>query len=389
MNIRIPNLSPKALGSLCLAAIIGILLAGLWPFNFWPANEVSWLKDRNGVHFYGRGIIFSPEPTSKISPPIFRGGPVTIELWLRSDIEPDSYVPRILSFYDGRETEGLLIGQWKSSLILRVKENRRGKRPYREISVENTLPKGQSRFVTVASDEKGTRIYVDGRVKKKFSHFSFMIEGSTDSPRLILGNSPLGGDSWEGYFYGLAIYPRSLTGEEIFQNYQDWTDGKAPFTLKSPAQPMHTSSTSYYFPFHERTGNQIHDQNNRHALLMPSRFIPPQKDFLIPPWKDFSFSFSYLSDVIVNILGFIPLGFLIFGYLCARGDTALGRSMILVIFLGSFLSLAIEIIQVYLPGRSSQLMDLLTNILGTTLGAIGFYLYSRRRMSEPGNSSPV
>ena len=103
----------------CLFTLAMILGAGLWPFNFWAKNEGDWLKDRNGVHFYGQGIIFSaPEPGSSESP-LFPDGPITIELWLQPESDTYPYLPRILSVYDGKESEVFFLGQMKSSIYCR------------------------------------------------------------------------------------------------------------------------------------------------------------------------------------------------------------------------------------------------------------------------------
>ena len=85
MNYRklLFNNSFLRLGFLFTLAMI--LVAGLWPFNFWPKNEVEWLKDRNGVHFYGQGIIFSALDPGSSQSPLLPDGPITIEIWLRPD----------------------------------------------------------------------------------------------------------------------------------------------------------------------------------------------------------------------------------------------------------------------------------------------------------------
>ena len=113
---------------------------------------------------------------------------------------------------------------------------------------------------------------------------------------------------------------------------------------------------------------------------MPPRFIVPQKNILVPPWKDFRLTFSFFHDVMINILGFIPFGFLITA-LIRRRITSRSHSFIIVILLGSFLSLTIELIQVYLPNRYSQLMDVFTNTMGTVLGTILFHFYQSREKS--------
>ncbi len=355
----------KFIKTACLFTIIIILVAGLWPFNFFPKNEVQWLKERNGIHFYGRGIIFGPPPTNNPSPPLFPGGPVTIELWLQPDTEPGSSLPRILSIYDARDGEDFFIGQWKSELILLKRTlNAEGKVSYREVGVANALPLGQRRLIAITSDRRKTSIYIDGRLEKHFPNLTLVPIDEKNANQIVLGNSPTGKEYWKGFLFGLAIYHDSLSSDIITQNYQNWISGKPPSIIKSVNQPI-------IFPFAESPEAIIKDQLNRHTLLMPNRFPIIQKVILEPPWKDFRWKLYYFEDAFINIIGFIPLGFFIFAW--ARNKFKSNRnSFLLVITLGFLLSFLIEITQSYLPSRNSQLIDILTNVLGTFLGAIIF-----------------
>jgi hypothetical protein len=44
-------ISRNYLGVRCLFTIAVLLIAGLWPFNFNPANMVEWLRNGNGIRF--------------------------------------------------------------------------------------------------------------------------------------------------------------------------------------------------------------------------------------------------------------------------------------------------------------------------------------------------
>ena len=84
-------------------------------------------------------------------------------------------------------------------------------------------------------------------------------------------------------------------------------------------------------------------------------------------------SFSF-SDVAINILGFIPLGYLIMSYFLPRDRIQKKTSvsyLALAICIG--ISLLIELSQYYIPGRTSSLSDVLFNGLGA-FGGIIFYL---------------
>jgi hypothetical protein len=50
----ITDINVKLLGSICFAIIFIILIADLWPFNFFPENKVNWPQDKNGLIFPGR-----------------------------------------------------------------------------------------------------------------------------------------------------------------------------------------------------------------------------------------------------------------------------------------------------------------------------------------------
>jgi hypothetical protein len=366
------NIFPVAI---CIVISAGILLVGLWPFNFHPENKVSWLQDRDGVRFYGRGIIYS-EKEVPILPSIHPSNTptksFTIEIWLQPKMEPNSYLPRLFSFCDTQKNENFFTGQWKSELILR-RRDLSSKKPetYKEIGVQDALPTGQVRFVTITSGIKGTSIYIDGR-QQFFPHYILISENDRISDYLILGNSPTGESYWTGNLFGLAIYDQELNAEKVFQHFQRWIDRKAF---------IHSSEESLLalYLFNERSGEHIHDTVNRHHLLMPPRFQALQKRVLVLPWTDFQFNRSYLIDILTNILGFIPFGFFFAAYFCTKKRTTIYRLLLISTLLGGCISLAIELIQVYLPARSSQLMDVTTNIIGT---AIGVALFFKTRKSE-------
>jgi len=83
----------------------------------------------------------------------------------------------------------------------------------------------------------------------------------------------------------------------------------------------------------------------------------------------------------INILGFVPVGFTIAWYLSERGIKRL-RVVVIVLILGTGTSLFIEIIQAYLPERSSQLIDVITNSSGTAIGVCLWYRYINRAHSQ-------
>src|SRR6266702_6626731 len=73
----------KILGAVSLLVLCGMLIAGLWPFNFFPRNDVAWLKNSNGLQFGDRARVYSSRnlevPDSK------EDSFCSLELWLQPD----------------------------------------------------------------------------------------------------------------------------------------------------------------------------------------------------------------------------------------------------------------------------------------------------------------
>ncbi len=87
-------------------------------------------------------------------------------------------------------------------------------------------------------------------------------------------------------------------------------------------------------------------------------------DVLHLPWLSTFTAF----DAIVNVLAYIPFGFLV--GLAVRSRYAPLLSVLIAVCCGMLLSSAMEYLQMYLPMRTSSNLDLLTNTTGTLAGAL-------------------
>jgi len=92
-------------------------------------------------------------------------------------------------------------------------------------------------------------------------------------------------------------------------------------------------------------------------------------DFRIPARIEIKILTNF-ADFVGNIVLFIPIGFL-FKLSRGPGKDVWGRN---ALFFGILLSISIEFTQLFVPGRYSQVIDVITNGLGAWLGAILFGL---------------
>ena len=95
--------------------------------------------------------------------------------------------------------------------------------------------------------------------------------------------------------------------------------------------------------------------------------------YLTLPWSRWWTGF----DLVANLLGYLPLGALIFGSRVRTGMRS-RPALLLAFALGTLLSLALETLQNFLPQRVASNVDLALNALGALLGAVlGLWLHWR------------
>jgi glycopeptide antibiotics resistance protein len=82
------------------------------------------------------------------------------------------------------------------------------------------------------------------------------------------------------------------------------------------------------------------------------------------PWH-----FGSRTDLISNVLLFMPWGFLLAMWLAGRGARFIA-SLILALISGALISASVELGQLFAPSRTTSFMDLLTNTSGSMLGAL-------------------
>jgi hypothetical protein len=354
------------LGIICLLLTSALFIAGLWPFNFNPVNKVERLQNGNGIRFYGQGIIFSQKPLV-MQKSASGNASITIELLVSPHKENRPMTSSILTLYD-HEREQILIGQWKKELFIRIPrvpaENFLNQKLYLEIGIEDALEEDTTYLISITSEKRNTDIYMNGKLVKSFPHFSLIPDKRGLSGYLILGNSSLGTHPWNGTFLGLAIYDYTLTSKEVLDHYHVWQKSAQSF-LSEEKMPV------ALYLFDEHGGDQIRDYSGSlNHLRMPENFHPLRRTVLGLPSKDLWLTHWNLMDITINILGFVPFGFFVTAWLRQVKNLPALRAYKLSILVGSCLSLAIELIQAYLPTRDSSLMDVFSNIMGTATGVL-------------------
>ncbi len=348
----------KIVRAACLAYLGIVLFAGLWPFHV-QENNVQWLAGRDGLEFGRHGIVLT---AGSIDSPASQNAAETLEIWL----EPAQGAGNatILSF--DRSThpgEPLSLHQVGESLYIRRNNvDPQGISRTALVIVDQLLKPNVPIFLTVTLDGEGSRVYANG-VEAKVSSLHGARNDLTG--RILLANSLRVSDSWSGKIYGLAAYRRELTVARDCGGLFELGKREAE---RRPASIGDTGPVALYL-FDERSGQVVHNKVGAGPdFTISERFFVPHPYVLRSPWSEYHATWGYWQDVLTNIAGFVPLGGLI--YLCLTSIPSIRHPASLTIVLGFAISVAIELVQIFLPTRLSDLTDVITNVAGTSIGAL-------------------
>jgi hypothetical protein len=337
-------------------AILGcIFVAGFSPFTPYRPNDVNWLENHDGLHFGDYASIVSSAPLQWEGSP---DGPCSIELWMQPGMIQDSNT--MLGFDSPENSVRFAIRQSLDDLSLVRKFPGHGSRKAQLLYIPRALRQDVPLFITLTSGSRGISIYLDGVLLRSSSEFSFVRRDL--SGQMVVGTSPFENDSWSGVLHGIGLYDRELTAEEVRQNYAAWTASGRPSALAE-------GHATAVFRFNERTGPVVHNQIRGGVdLYIPDHYLVLHPPFLEAFWRPTDWRWSFWKDALVNLFGFVPLGFFFCVYFSR--SMPMRRAILLTIVFGCALSFLIEATQYYLPTRDSDSRDWLNNTLGTIVGAL-------------------
>ena len=379
-----PNNRPTPWGLLLLTAamLLLILYSGLHFKGSSTANDVTWLGDQNGIRFDRQGIAYAKTIAPSFNRMAHGNIPFSIELAIKSlEASDDGRFRFLLLLHGGDDTEQLVVGQWRSWLVIMNGDDYDATRRRARIAVNALLPE-KEHFVTITSGEDGTAIFIDGQLTERKGDLRLKIPVATKQMQLVLGNSIYGRHPWAGEIYGLAYYDRVMSEPDISDHFQLWSR-KRTFAFTQPQNP------AGLYLFNEGIGDRVGDHaEGKHDLAIPENMAILTKEFLAAPFGNEKYNVSHFQDMAINIAGFIPMGFLLGALLWQANYRDVIKQLLLVMLACGSISLMIELAQAWIPSRSSQMLDLILNTLGAGTGVICHSVYRNYFAATPPNGPP-
>jgi len=367
--------------------ILMLFIALLWPFDFVfqrEKNNVHWITRSNGIEFRQKGQVLSLSSTENLCGRLLIGTGFSLEMWIISENKVQSGPARIVSYSLNSSLRNFTLGQSGENLIMRLRTTKtdlNGVKPY--LKVANVFGSSNLQHIIVTYDFLEQRVYINNTMRAQAKLPGGKFTNWDPSYYLMLGNEATGDRPWLGKIFFLAIYNRPLAEKEIHQNYlAGWLSES-----RSKEQMCRTSEglVARYL-FEERHGDRIGDSGETKTPL--DLYIPPaiqtqKKSYLDFSYGLFSKNSNLFGDVILNIIIFIPIGFLLHAALRRHCKSSL-KTAAFVFITGTLFTFGIESLQYFSLTRHSSLVDMFNNMLGTAVGIatnifyIG-YLKSQRK----------
>jgi VanZ family protein len=345
------------------AILIGILIFGLLPKGFHISNGVSWITDQPGIRFDKYGIAYTDSFPVSMGGEIPESNSFSVEIALKPARYDEKRFNFILAFHNGKDRDQLLLGQWRSSIILMNGDDYAHKRRTKRIAVNMASASPSPLFLTITSGEEGTKVFLNGQLVRTKKNLTVKIPTGGNT-RLIIGNSVYGRHSWQGDVYGLACYGYALTPRNATRHFNRWRRDRN-FSYAKREKP----SVLYFFD--EKEGIRAVDQaGGNHHLEIPLKMHTLKREILTPARSISKFNRSFVKDIVLNLMGFIPLGLVLSITFIKLGGTFKKNNILISVGLCFTLSLAIEIAQAWIPSRSSHMLDLILNTLGGLIGTL-------------------
>jgi VanZ family protein len=340
-----------------LAAVLCMAYAGLALKGYRSANHACWLPDRDGLRFSRSAMACQ----SQFDATRLDGAGLTIVLPLKAARPGGLGLSWIAGLVGEADAGTYAIESWGPHVVLsRTRaHSRRSERPL----LTARLGYDTAAVLVISSGrEHGTRLYLDQAPVASSPRLIFF-DTTAATARLLLGCAPDGKEVWQGEIYGLSLYNRELSPDEVRACVTAWHATHALTPL---------SGLIARYRLNERRGTIASG-----GLPLAGPLLLPEKLTILRPQILTISRRSVLTengtlklDVIVNFIGFIPFGFLLAGWLSLGRDRAAPAVLCPVCAGSALVSLTIELVQVFIPTRYSQLSDLVLNALGGLAGAL-------------------
>ena len=140
----------KLLVGLVIAILFGVLFFGLRPKDFTFTNGANWISERPGIRFSKYGIAYTDPFVESIEEGISELNGFSIIIAFKPESFHKEGFNFILSIHNGKNCDQLLVGQWRSYIIVMNGDDYSNKRKTPRIAANIFSPTPRKIILTIS-----------------------------------------------------------------------------------------------------------------------------------------------------------------------------------------------------------------------------------------------
>lgn len=281
----------------------------------------------------------------------------------------------LLVMHGGHDHNQMTIWQYGQSLIVMNGDDYDNRKRRARLVARDVFSTQKTRFVTVVSGPRGTRLHVDGDLVATKRDMHLTLPRGDSKLRLVLGNSVYANHGWRGDIHEIAITGIALDEEAVERRHKTWLADRSFDLIQADSQMLRFNTDA------GAADRSIKLPTNQ-SLRIPERLVALEKRFLELPWSSLKWDRKAILDIVINVVGFIPIGMVVYGFVNSLAGPSSRHGQAVAVLLCLMLSLFIELTQAFIPSRISSLRDLLLNTFGAWAGVVFWRVGGSRLISE-------
>jgi hypothetical protein len=350
-----------------------LLLALLYPYSYrHPFKDVpNGLKRVPGaVEFDRGGVLTSADLPKEFFHEIAAASGMTLEIWMIPKSRKSNQGMAIVSCLSPVRWNPTLfrsnfaVYKADSYLNIDLRYRTNNKNVIREFHIGDVFVEGLHHIVATY-DRLHLSVYVNGKKHYESQEITGVLDNWYRSAFLVIGNNAIGRAPYKGNLLEIGLYKRSMSEDEIREKYHAYRNGSD----KEYGRQREKDDLLVLYDFDMQRGSEFKSLSGTLSnmnLVIPDRFRVWRKLFLSLPYYIFSFSYTNIIDTVLNIVAFIPFGFILQMRASQRYNPWFAANGILLF--GLFCLLVVEIAQFFIESRYSTLTDVIHNCIGVFVG---------------------
>lgn len=356
--------------------MMALFVSAFWPFQFIPicaSSSMHRLENGAGLRLGECSALSTVKAPRGLYQALRHADGISVEVHLAPETNDQRGPARIVSYSLDTQHRNFTLGQDGDALVLRLRTTAtdlNGSRP--QLDVPGVFAPGVARHIIITYDGTLEKVFIDGRPAHTDTALTGRMTSWDPDYQFLLGNELTGNRPWRGELYLVALYNRALTEAEVQRNYANAT---APETV-----PRIRTGLVSHLPLNETTEGPIRDRIKETGVgeLENAAY----QGFVQTLFGRFPGHF-YTSDMVINVLGFMPLPFLTYQLFTRRFRSTLTGVYGLPCLIGLTISAGIEFGQQFTLYRNTNFWDIIYNVSGTMAGAMLLHLWTWRRVMKP------